>query len=184
MSSLQENPFVSPAAEQELVTPIEEKREKRENLPVAASLERRRLNHIVDSLIVGAACYGIGYVIGFVFAASGTFPIAQGRPQFPAYFWVVVLSSSMLFFCFYFILMESVFGRTIGKLLTGTKVVGENGEHPHVMQVVGRTFARLIPFDPQSFKEDTGRRGWHDTLSSTVVVLSNPKSVEEETFFQ
>ena len=51
-------------------------------------------------------------------------------------------------------------------------VVNEDGGRPRWGQVVGRTFARLIPLEPFSvlFSNHKKRRGWHDSLSKTYVV--------------
>jgi uncharacterized RDD family membrane protein YckC len=71
----------------------------------------------------------------------------------------------------YYIPMESLFGFTIGKLVTGTRVVNADGGRPRWGQIVGRTFARFIPFEPFSllFSSDE-RRGWHDSLPGLYVV--------------
>ena len=69
----------------------------------------------------------------------------------------------------YYIVLESLFGRTIGKLVTGTKVVNELGDKPSFGQILGRSFARLIPFEAFSFFGSTGR-GWHDSLPKTYVI--------------
>lgn len=71
----------------------------------------------------------------------------------------------------YYIPMESIFGFTIGKLVTGTRVVTEDGGKPRWGQIVGRTFARFIPFEPFSllFSSDE-RRSWHDSLPKLYVV--------------
>lgn len=73
-----------------------------------------------------------------------------------------------IFFGYYFI-MESFFGRTIGKLVTRTRVVDESGSRPTAGRIAGRTLARIIPFEPFSFFGNEPR-GWHDTLSKTWVV--------------
>ena len=71
----------------------------------------------------------------------------------------------------YYIPMESIFGFTIGKLVTGTRVVTEDGGKPRWGQIVGRTFARFIPFEPFSLLfSSEERRGWHDSLPKLYVV--------------
>jgi uncharacterized RDD family membrane protein YckC len=73
----------------------------------------------------------------------------------------------------YYIVMEGMFQRTIGKMITGTRVVRIDGGRPSLGQVVGRTFARLIPFEAFSFLGGNGYPvGWHDSLSGTRVVRS------------
>jgi uncharacterized RDD family membrane protein YckC len=71
----------------------------------------------------------------------------------------------------YYLFFEGLFGRTPGKFACGTRVVDESGARPRFGQVVGRTFARLIPFEPLSLLFNAGRTGWHDTLPHTLVVL-------------
>lgn len=76
---------------------------------------------------------------------------------------------SWLLYVGYYIFMESVYGKTIGKMITGTKVIDENGGKPSLGQIVGRSFARLIPFEAFSFLGEKGI-GWHDSLSKTLVI--------------
>lgn len=69
----------------------------------------------------------------------------------------------------YYLILEGLTGRTLGKLVTGTKVVSADGSPPSAGQLLGRTFARMIPFEPFSFLGKEAR-GWHDTLPGTYVV--------------
>jgi uncharacterized RDD family membrane protein YckC len=71
-------------------------------------------------------------------------------------------------FCGYYIALEALTGRTIGKLVTGTKVVSADGRPPSFGQIVGRTAARFLPFEALSFFGSNP--GWHDGLSRTRVV--------------
>lgn len=48
----------------------------------------------------------------------------------------------------YFIVPELLWGRTLGKLLTGTVVVNERGGRPGIGQVLIRTVFRLIEVNP------------------------------------
>lgn len=68
----------------------------------------------------------------------------------------------------YYVILESAFGWTFGKLITGTRVVDDEGKKPGVLRVLGRTLARFIPFEPFSFL--FANQGWHDSLSGTRVV--------------
>ncbi len=71
----------------------------------------------------------------------------------------------------YYILLEGMSGKTIGKLMTGTRVVDMHGEKPGFRRIVKRSIARLIPFEAFSFLGNANR-GWHDSLSDTYVVKS------------
>lgn len=68
----------------------------------------------------------------------------------------------------YFIGMESMYGKTIGKMITKTKVVSLDGSKPSFNQIVGRSFARLIPIEPISYL--ILPEGWHGSWSETIVV--------------
>ena len=87
-----------------------------------------------------------------------------------------ILVSTLLTVGYYFF-MESATGQTLGKMVTGTKVVDENGNKPALGSIFVRCLCRLIPFEQFSF---FGPKtiGWHDSLSKTYVV---PKSFDLET---
>jgi hypothetical protein len=76
-------------------------------------------------------------------------------------------------FFLYYISLEALFGRTLGKLIAGTVAVGEDGAKLSFGQAVGRTLCRFIPLDPFSYLGwKSGPRGWHDRIPRTVVVAS------------
>jgi len=73
----------------------------------------------------------------------------------------------VLYFGYHF-LFEYFCGRTIGKFITKTKVVGPEGEKPGVRTLFIRNICRLIPFDNFSFL--LSQTGWHDSISETQVI--------------
>jgi len=68
----------------------------------------------------------------------------------------------------YYMLTEGITGRSLGKLITKTKVMDENDDKPSFMVMLGRTLCRFIPFDALSFLANG--YGWHDSISKTKVV--------------
>ncbi|MDX1446374.1 RDD family protein [Lishizhenia sp.] len=76
---------------------------------------------------------------------------------------------SLLIFTVYYVVMEGTTGKTIGKYLLKTRVVSKDGKKPTMSQIIGRSFARIVPFEPFSFfgSEPTG---WHDRWSKTLVI--------------
>lgn len=58
-------------------------------------------------------------------------------------------------------------GRSLGKLITGTKVVKTDGSVLTTDDLLKRNFSRAVPFDQLSF---FGNNGWHDSWSDTRVV--------------
>ena len=79
-----------------------------------------------------------------------------------------ILLSYLLYFSYYLV-FESLTGRTIGKLITGTRVVSEHGGKPTFKQFLYRSLCRLIPFEPLSFFGSKGY-GWHDSIPNTYVI--------------
>ena len=70
----------------------------------------------------------------------------------------------------YYLIFEATTGRSLGKLITGTKVVTANQQHrASFLQILGRSIARLIPFEQFSILT-SDHRMWHDSLSRTIVV--------------
>jgi len=69
----------------------------------------------------------------------------------------------------YYLFFESIFGKTLGKLITGTVVVNELGTKPTFKQFFARSLCRLIPFEPFSFFGSKGY-GWHDSIPNTYVI--------------
>lgn len=72
------------------------------------------------------------------------------------------------FYALFMYLTETISkGRSLGKLITGTMVVKENGGLPTGNDFLKRNFSRIVPFDALSF---LGSLGWHDSWSDTRVV--------------
>lgn len=77
------------------------------------------------------------------------------------------LLTYLCYFMFMFALEYLTKGRSIGKYVTGTMVVMENGTKPSVSNFLIRNLSRVIPFEALSF---LGKKGFHDSCSKTVVV--------------
>lgn len=86
-----------------------------------------------------------------------------------------ILVTAILYFLYTFLLEYFTKGRTIGKYITGTKVITTDGQIPTVYEFFIRNISRLVPFDILSF---LGENGWHDSWSDTRVV--NIKNYEAE----
>lgn len=137
----------------------------------------RFLNYSIDY----AFTFGFSYALGFIVPLLVNVLDSIGLTGFG--FWVFNLGSIMIFFISimmttgYYILAEGVFGSTVGKFITGTIVVDENGNKPDWGIILKRNLCRLIPFDALSFLGSPSR-GWHDSISNTYVV--NKKDLENE----
>jgi uncharacterized RDD family membrane protein YckC len=78
----------------------------------------------------------------------------------------------------YYVPQEALSGRTLGKLITGTKAISEDGTELSFGQALGRTLCRFIPFEAFSFFGGKGRpRGWHDSIPKTKVISTRKVQV-------
>lgn len=160
-----ENPYASPTAESHAVPDA-----AWESRPLrVASQGKRFLNLILDSIVIHVLSMAAGFVVGVIIVASR---MSAGRPVTTgdeAGLQVAGFVVGLMVCLGYFVIMEGLFQRTLAKLLTGTIVVTETGARPSFGQILGRSFARLIPFEAFSFL-GTDPVGWHDSLSGTRVV--------------
>jgi len=78
---------------------------------------------------------------------------------------------------FYYTCFEGLLGRTLGQLITGTKVVTTSGTPLTFRRVLLRSLVRLVPLDALSFFNTNADSGWHDRWAGTRVVdlLAGPE---------
>ncbi len=83
----------------------------------------------------------------------------------------------------YYFLFELYFeGRTLGKLVTKTKVVNQDGVKPTAETIALRTICRWVPFDALSFLGGNRPMGWHDSWSKTMVIDEALSTLPNEDF--
>jgi len=78
-----------------------------------------------------------------------------------------ILITSSVYILYVFLMEYLAKGKTIGKYITGTKVISIDGTEPTIQDYFIRTISRLVPFDGLSF---FGENGWHDSWSNTRVI--------------
>ena len=135
-----------------------------------ASTWQRLANHIIDLIV-------FTFFLRFFFVIWNLLYLD--------WIYSVLVTILLLYFLFMFVVEYFTKGRSIGKLVTGTKVVTREGERPTVGQFFTRNISRLTPFEPFSFF--WSNTGWHDRWSNTCVVklkdfeddLQNQKDIEE-----
>lgn len=93
-----------------------------------------------------------------------------------------VIGTYLSFATIYYLFLEGLFGRTIGKIVTGSVVVDENGLKPSFKIIFIRTVCRLIPFEALSFLSKSARF-WHDSFSKTYVVEKKDLDQDMENFY-
>jgi uncharacterized RDD family membrane protein YckC len=124
----------------------------------AVSSWLRFANYIIDGIVL----YGVEFVLGFILAILNVrFVFNMNRFQ--------EIIFTLVVHVIYYIILESTFQVTLGKLITGTVVIDINGNKPNLTTIVKRSFTRIVPFDALSFLGNDAI-GWHDTWSETRVV--------------
>ena len=133
--------------------------------PVSPGL--RFLNYIIDVI----AFYAISFLVGILFAAvvaTGLNNYTDRVPDYARYMQLYLLLGWILILVAYYTLFEFFAkGRTVGKMVTGTVAVREDGSNLTFKDAFLRTLCRFIPFEPFSA---FGYRPWHDTLTRTMVI--------------
>ncbi|MCA9153695.1 MAG: RDD family protein [Planctomycetales bacterium] len=135
-----------------------------------ASQGKRFANLIIDRILTMVLANGAGVVLGMIYGLS---VVANGRALSPDDEFLLNMMGYALGLTVavgYYILTEAVFQCSVGKLVTGTRVVNESGGRATFGQIIGRSFARLIPFEAFSFLGGNKPVGWHDKLSGTRVI--------------
>jgi len=162
---MSDNPYASPVATPAAIPTVDDGASI-DGVPFA-SQNRRLVNFLVDNVMVQIVAGGVAGVIGEAFVETSGGQITQDEVATLQLMGMVVGLGVVVF---YFVLLEATLGVTIGKMLTGTRVVDAVGGKASFGKIVGRTFARLIPFEPLSFLFGDKTTGWHDSLSGTRVV--------------
>jgi uncharacterized RDD family membrane protein YckC len=135
------------------------------------SIWLRLINFIADALF-----------IRFALLHLAVYPILrQAIPSLATYshdslLLLSYLINAIVFFIYYFV-AEATTAMTVGKLLTQTKVVTQDGERPTTRTFLFRTLWRLVPLEPLSW---LGYAGWHDRQTSTMVVRIGEEQQKEE----
>ncbi|TDP03720.1 RDD family protein [Flavobacterium sp. 245] len=132
----------------------------------------RFFNFILDGIFVVLLFMGICILAGVLIGLFGLTGFSLWMDSLGDWGWNIVI---MLIYFFYFLITEGIFGRSLGKFITGTIVVNEYGEKTDFVTILRRTLCRFIPFEIFSC---FGTRGWHDSISDTYVV--NKKALVEE----
>jgi uncharacterized RDD family membrane protein YckC len=115
----------------------------------------RVLNFLVDTLVVFLISY-------FLYKGLKYYATKYREP---------LVNFGYLFFTvlfFYYFICELLFARTLGKLVSFTKVVNKQGKRPNLLQVLIRSAARLTIID--CFFFPLWEKTLHDYLSKTEVV--------------
>lgn len=136
-----------------------------------ATKGQRFLNFLVDNLLLR---FGLSYASGYLVANI----IMAISPDF--LYNIVYTQSWKLYaygyliaainYLFYYTLCEKLFkGYTLGKFITGTRAIREDGAELSIKDAFLRSLSRIVPFELFS---GLGNYPWHDTWTKTIVIKS------------
>ncbi len=137
-----------------------------------ATKGNRFANYIIDRIVFYALILGLGFLAGVI-----VYSFFTDTTAFDAFLYDIENMSRLMdrlitgiIFCILYMIFEILLkGKTIGKYITKTLVVMEDGAKPKASDIILRSLCRLIPFEAFSFLGAEGR-GWHDSMSNTYVV--------------
>jgi uncharacterized RDD family membrane protein YckC len=134
-----------------------------------ASSGQRFVNWLVDNLFMRfALSWASGYVVGYIL--NTFFPEFTVRMILykGIEYYSVVYMVGILNYLVYYTFCEKVFkGYTLGKLISGTRAIREDGNELTFKNAILRTLSRMVPFEPFSI---WGDGLWHDRWTKTMVV--------------
>ena len=132
-----------------------------------ASTGQRFINYLVDYLVMyfGIA-FGTSYLLLQILLATSpeaAYNLFSESNVLASY--VIAIVNHLLYYTF----CEKVFrGHTLGKLVTSTRVIREDGEELTFKDAFLRSLSRLVPFEALSIWFGNGM--WHDTWTKTKVI--------------
>ena len=98
----------------------------------------RGIAFLLDIIFLSIFFFPITYLV------KGTWIMVRKDHVWWGGFWDPLCLIFLIIIFLYFIISEGLTGHTIGKLLTGLKVIKENGSKITIKQSIIRTFGRII----------------------------------------
>jgi uncharacterized RDD family membrane protein YckC len=143
----------------------EQRVKETEVLSRTASKGKRFANYMLDIFFYLVFSFLFGVILGLMIAVLSPNSLGMFEQENKLLDYALGLLAGLI----YYSLFEFSTGRTLGKFITRTKVIMENGDKPDFKTIFIRSLCRFIPFEPFSFlgSENTG---WHDRFSKTLVV--------------
>ncbi len=125
---------------------------------ILATRAARMMHFTIDFVVL----FGLNTLIWGA-AMKREMPVGDPADNSMFAIWSALLAS-------YYILCEWTFGRTLGKWIVGSRVVNMSGGRPSLLQILARTFVRILPFEPLSVLVSPAAVGWRDRLSATRTI--------------
>jgi uncharacterized RDD family membrane protein YckC len=134
-----------------------------------ASTGQRFLNWLIDTLLMR---FGLSYVTGTLVGVliANFFPdfaMRIANDETALDFVLLAYAIGVFNYLLYYTICEKAFrGYTLGKLITGTRAIREDGQELTFKDAFLRSLVRLVPFEPLSGFWTL----WHDAWTRTQVI--------------
>ena len=135
-----------------------------------ASQGSRFLNFVIDNLFMRfALSYATGYAVGYLLLAiAPDFLMSLAYDEKGWRYYLLALILGWFNYLIYYTFCELAFkGYTLGKLITGTKAIRNDGQPLMFKDTLLRSLSRMVPFEVFS---GFGDKPWHDSWTNTTVV--------------
>lgn len=135
-----------------------------------ASNGQRFLNFLIDNLLMRyALSWPTGYAVGYFLALVAPDFYSDIIYNQGFNYYAVLVMIGYFNFIVYYTFCEKVFkGYTLGKLITGTRALREDGYELTLRDAFLRSLSRCVPFEALSIWFGNGL--WHDTWTKTMVI--------------
>ncbi len=146
---------------------------------ILATKGQRFANYIIDWIVQYILILVLGFALALFAELTGNQSILD---------WLANISKledyliTFLVLIIYYSTIEILTSRSIGKFITNTIVVTENGTKPEKHTIIKRSLSRIVPFDALSFIGETSR-GWHDSWTDTYVVKKGALDSKMKLFY-
>ena len=136
----------------------------------------RLANLIIDRAIITIIFFAFGVIAALTYnLTNNDFLLKIVYKMSEINRFLDVLITSLIYFMYTFLIEYFTKGRSVGKYITGSKVICIDGTEPTFNDYLIRNISRIVPFDALSF---LGENGWHDKWSDTRVI--NIKNYQAE----
>ena len=137
---------------------------------VPATTGQRFLNWLIDNLLMQ---YGLAYLTGIIvgYGIAWLFPdyaMHLTLEESTADLFIIGYAIAIFNYLIYYTICEKAFrGYTLGKLISGTRAIRNDGAELTIKDALLRSLSRLVPFEVFS---GFSYKPWHDLWTKTQVI--------------
>jgi uncharacterized RDD family membrane protein YckC len=135
-----------------------------------ATTGQRFLNWLIDNIVMRfGLAWLTGYIVGYFLAKFfPNFYLNMVYQKGLEYYLTIYLIAFLNYIIYYSFCEKTFNGYTLGKLVTGTRTLREDGTELTWKDAFLRSVSRLVPLEAFSIWFGTGL--WHDTWTKTMVI--------------